>query len=93
MKTSTGRVATGNGAKYIVQLCKHWAHKLEVETLDDGGLVRFDAGTARMTADAEGLTVEIQAEDAEALERLQGVVVRHLDRFAFREAPLGFTWS
>ncbi|WP_345944342.1 DUF2218 domain-containing protein [Aureimonas sp. SA4125] len=27
------------------------------------------------------------------LERMKGVVATHLDRFAFREAPLGFEWS
>jgi hypothetical protein len=28
-----------------------------------------------------------------ALERMKGVVANHLDRFAFREAPLTFHWS
>jgi hypothetical protein len=27
------------------------------------------------------------------VERMKGVVARHLDRFAFREAPLRFEWS
>jgi hypothetical protein len=27
------------------------------------------------------------------VERLKGVVASHLDRFAFREAPLKFEWS
>ncbi|MCC2102319.1 MAG: DUF2218 domain-containing protein, partial [Hyphomicrobiales bacterium] len=26
------------------------------------------------------------------LDALKGVVARHLDRFAFREAPLAFDW-
>ena len=32
-------------------------------------------------------------EESEAVERMKGVVASHLDRFAFREAPLKFDWS
>ncbi|HSV00440.1 MAG TPA: DUF2218 domain-containing protein, partial [Roseiarcus sp.] len=31
--------------------------------------------------------------EKETVERLEGVVASHLDRFAFREAPLKFDWS
>ena len=34
--------------------------------------------------------VTIEAEEGEAVERMKGVVASHLDRFAFREAPLRF---
>ena len=33
------------------------------------------------------------AAEGEAVERMKGVVASHLDRFAFREAPLKFDWS
>jgi hypothetical protein len=46
-----------------------------------------------MRAEGEALSVTIQAEDAETLERMQGVLATHLDRFAFREAPLPFDWQ
>ena len=39
------------------------------------------------------LVVAVEAEDGETLERMKDVVARHLDRFAFREAPLRFDWS
>jgi hypothetical protein len=32
------------------------------------------------------------ASSAEQLEGLKGAVARHVDRFAFREAPLAFNW-
>ena len=41
----------------------------------------------------EGLTIAIDAPDPEALERMKTVVVEHLDRFAFREAPLAANWN
>jgi len=93
MKASTARVPTKSGARYIVQLCKHWAHKFPVEVGDGRGVVRFPSASAQMQADDAALTVIVEAEDAETLERMKDVVARHLDRFAFREAPLPFSWS
>jgi hypothetical protein len=92
MRRETGVAATGNGARYLQQLCKHWSHKLPVE-LDEGrGVVRFPEATAILSADPERLTVVVEAEDPETIERIKGVVASHLDRFAFREAPLPFEW-
>ncbi|MNT60197.1 hypothetical protein D3C72_1977600 [compost metagenome] len=86
-------VATENGLKYLQQLCKHWAHKLDVELGDRSGTVRFPDAVATMSADDTALTVAIEAGSAETLERMRGVVASHLDRFAFREAPLPFDWK
>jgi hypothetical protein len=36
--------------------------------------------------------VRIEASAVEQLEALQGAVARHVDRFAFREAPLAYDW-
>ncbi|WP_377275600.1 DUF2218 domain-containing protein [Rhizobium sp. R86522] len=95
MATSTTTVSTENGWKYLQQLCKHWSHKLEVE-LDEQNhkaVVKFPEATASMHSDASSLTVTIETEDAGKLETYQGVVASHLDRFAFREAPLPFNWK
>ena len=92
MARAIASVPTRNGDKYVKQLLKHWAHKLEVEEADGLGIVRFPAATATMRADAETLEVVIEADDAATVERMQGVVASHLDRFAFREAPLTFDW-
>lgn len=93
MNSATGRVETVHATKYIQQLCKHWAHKLDVEQSRDTGIVRFPAGVATMAASTDDLTVTISAIDEETVERLKGVVASHLGRFAFREAPLAFLWS
>lgn len=86
-------VATESGWKYLQQLCKHWSHKLDVELTEQKGVVKFAEATAVMTSDAKALTVEIEAVSDEILERMKGVVSSHLDRFAFREAPLPFDWK
>ncbi len=93
MAVETARVPTTNGAKYLQQLCKHWSHKLEVQLSDNEGTVRFPSAVATMKADPEALTVTVEAEDDETLQRMKGVVASHLDRFAFREAPLPFAWQ
>jgi len=91
--SATATVATEHGWKYVQQLCKHWAHKLDVELTENKGVVKFDGAVATMTCDAKGLTVVIEADGLESVERFEGVVARHLDRFAFREAPLPFAWA
>lgn len=86
-------VPTESGWKYLQQLCKHWAHKLEVELTERKGVVTFAEAIAVMRSDEHALTVEIEANSPEVLERMKGVVSSHLDRFAFREAPLPFAWQ
>lgn len=94
MASETARVPTGNGSRYLQQLCKHWSHKLDVRLEGDTGVVRFPAGAvATMTAGADALAVTVEADSEAEVERMEGVVASHLDRFAFREAPLRFDWS
>ena len=97
------RVPTANAGKYLQQLCKHWSHNLQVEFTPENGTVIFprDARGADWPGDAvvtfnvaeDGLDVRIDASSGEQLEGLKGAVARHLDRFAFREAPLAFAWN
>ncbi|MDF7775277.1 DUF2218 domain-containing protein [Sphingomonas sp. AOB5] len=101
--SSTARVPTASGSKYLQQLCKHWQHNLQVEFTPEHGTVVFpkDArgadhpGDALVTFDAVegGLDVRIDATSDAQLDGLKGAVARHLDRFAFREAPLAFDWK
>ena len=101
--SATAHVPTGQASKYLQQLCKHWQHNLAVEFTADHGTVTFprDArganwpGDALVTFDAgaDALAVRIDASAEGQLEALKGAVARHLDRFAFREAPLAFDWQ
>lgn len=93
MPTTFAKVPTAHASRYLQQLCKHWAHKLEVSFTPEHGEVKLPEGAlATMDAGVDGLDVHIAAPDAEILDRMKGVVARHLDRFAFREAPLAFDW-
>ena len=101
--SSAARVPTAHASKYLQQLCKHWQHNLMVEFTANQGTVTFpkDArgadwpGDGLVTFDAgpDTLSVRIDASVEAQLEGLEGAVARHLDRFAFREAPLPFDWQ
>jgi uncharacterized protein len=93
MPIATASVPTANGGKYMQQLCKHWSHKLEVDLSEERGVVKFPAAVATFKPAADALLVTIEGEEGEAVERMKGVVASHLDRFAFREAPLPFDWK
>ena len=87
MPHSEARIALDQPARYLGQLCKHFAHKLPVTLEEARGSIAFPMGTCRLEA-AEGLLLlRAEADEAEALERLQEVVGRHLLRFAFRAQP------
>jgi uncharacterized protein len=100
--SATALVATASGSKYMQQLCKHWAHNLTVEFDATKGTVIFpkdargaewpDQGVVTMTAQEDGLLCHINASAPGQLDGLKGALARHLDRFAFREAPLTFDW-
>ena len=95
-------VPTDNASRYLQQLAKHWSHNLSVEFTPADGAILFprDARGQSFPADAivtlrareSGLEVLIDASAREQLDGLKSAVASHLDRFAFREAPLQFDW-
>lgn len=100
---ASASVPTGNGGKYLRQLCNHWSHNLKVEQEGDHATILFPRdvrgadfpgdGLATFDAGPQALEVRIDATSEDQLEGLKDAVARHLDRFAFREAPLTFDWS
>lgn len=93
MTVVEGHAATTSGGKYVQQLCKHWAHKLPVELEGDVGTVTFPGAVVKMAGAPDAITLSISGDDGDEVERLKEVVERHLDRFAFREAPLNYEWT
>jgi len=101
--TIIARVPTENGSRYLQQLCKHWSHNLAVEFTPEKGQVTFPRegrsgswpsdAVLTMQAQADTLDCMLEGSSAEHCEVLKGVVQSHLDRFAFREAPLSFDWQ
>ena len=93
MTISQATVTTTNASRYLQQLCKHWSHKFQVEfTPSNGTIVFTDGRVVTLKAEPDTLLLHAEAEDAEALQRLEQVVEEHIVRFAFRET-LVFAWS
>jgi len=87
MLQSEARVTTERASIYLQQLCKHFAHRLPVEFTPEQGQITFSVGTCRLAAESGLLTLRAEAEDESRLEQLQGVIEKHLLRFAFRDPP------
>lgn len=85
-------VTTTNGARYIRQLCRHWAHRFEVAQGEADASVALPQARLTMHADADALQLHLAAGDPDGLAAMQDVVASHVNQFAFREAPLAFEW-
>ncbi|MBB4087378.1 DUF2218 domain-containing protein [Sphingomonas carotinifaciens] len=93
MSISVARVPTHSASRYLQQLAKHWAHKMTVAFTAEEGTIDFPNGSRlEMRADSETLDVVLSVPEGEDRDRMREVVSSHLDRFAFREAPLTFDW-
>ncbi|WP_242096851.1 MULTISPECIES: DUF2218 domain-containing protein [unclassified Sphingomonas] len=93
MSVSVARVPTRSASRYLQQLAKHWSHKMTVVFSEQEGTIDFPSGARlAMRAESESLDVILTVPEGEDVERMREVVASHLDRFAFREAPLTFDW-
>ncbi len=100
--SAAASVPTTNASRYLQQLCKHWSHNLAVTFSAREGTITFpkhgfgknypaDAAVKLQARESE-LEVLVHASADEQLEGVKSAVASHLDRFAFREAPLAFNW-
>jgi hypothetical protein len=90
--TASAHVVTETPARYISRLCKHFAHKLPVSFDDQQGRIESAFGLGLLQADAQGLTLRVESASSADLEKLQGVVASHFERFAWQEA-LSLDWQ
>ncbi len=93
MFDTTAVFETEHGGKYLTQLCRHFAHKVEVLQADDHGECRFSCGTAALHAEPGRLRLRVSAPTREDVAELQTVIESHLLRFAFREGKSRLDWT
>lgn len=91
MRSST-TIVTGNAARYMSQLCKHFGHRVPTVLSEREGQITFEGGQVHLRASPATLMIRVEAADSEGLVQLEGVVARHLQRFAFREPDLAVEW-
>jgi uncharacterized protein len=72
-------------ARYMARLCNHFAHRVAVQREATSAKVAFPNAPCEMQATDEHLEIRIETDDPANLERLQGVVTRHLKQVAPEE--------
>ncbi|MFV0360369.1 DUF2218 domain-containing protein [Tropicimonas sp.] len=92
MYSLTGTFTTAHGSRYLQQLCKHFAHKIDVSFEPEWGCLQFPFGRVELRADQSHLFVSCDTGDRDAADRCRAVVDSHLERFAFREAFTTMDW-
>src|SRR3954447_10645232 len=90
---SSATVPTSHAQRYMVQLCKHFGHRVPATLGERDGRIQFDGGEVRLRSAPETLMVIAEAAAPEGLGRLEQVIESHLKRFAFREPELAVEWS
>lgn len=93
---SEAQVVVATPQRYLGQLCKHFQHKAPA-SWGEGyrtGRIDFPMGTCTLAADDDAgrLIMTATAATIEDLARVENVIARHLERFAFRET-LATMWA
>lgn len=93
MTSETGRAATASASRYLQQLAKHWAHNNEVTFDDQSADIALRGNRVEMRAEPAALVVTLTTGPEGDTVRLRQIFENHINRFAFREAPLPFEWT
>jgi hypothetical protein len=83
--TTSAHVTTATPARYISRLCKHFAHRVPVSFDEKQGRIEFDLGLGLLHAEGDGLTLAVESQSPEGLERLKEIVGSHFVRVAWQE--------
>ncbi len=85
MFNSRANVTLVSASASMKKLCRHFSHKIETEFDDESGSVRFPFARVELKADGQQLTIQVEADDEQGLERGREVIGSHLIRFATRQ--------
>jgi catechol 2,3-dioxygenase len=89
---SRADVATDRPSPYLLQLAKHFRHKLDVTFDEREGTIPFAFGRCELRAEDGTLVLEAIAATPDELERVETVIASHLVRFG-RRHELSVDWS
>jgi len=85
-------IETSKAERLMKALCNHFAQRMPAKYEGDKGTIEFPGGKCEISATPDTLTVQVEAENADNLSRLEEVVVDHLLRFTPGE-NFEFTWK
>jgi catechol 2,3-dioxygenase len=90
--SSRAAIRTAKPSPYLLQLAKHFRHKLDVRFDERSAVIPFAFGTAELAAEPEELIIAAHAHTPADLARVEHVVGSHLERFGRRD-ELEVSWS
>ncbi len=93
MLSSQSQFTTETPEKYLVQMCKHFAHKVETTYSNTEGKVDFPCGKAEFFVDENNLIFKVSAENSENLNKSKSIIESHIIIFAFREKLERLEWN
>ncbi len=85
-------VATDKPSPYLLQLAKHFRHKLPVEFDERQATIPLAFGAVDLTAEDGRLVLDARAAEPGGLARVEAVIGSHLERFGRRD-ELAVTWA
>ncbi|MBK6644186.1 MAG: DUF2218 domain-containing protein [Anaerolineales bacterium] len=74
-------IPTDRAERLMKALCNHFARKIDAKYDGDKGYIKFGDGTCEISVTTNVLTLKVEAENLENIERVKRVVVDHLLRF------------
>lgn len=90
--TSIARIATPKARGYMIQLCKHFGHKVEASYTDTTGRIAFGERICELdSSQTDLLAITLHAGTEAELHAVEDIVACHLVRFAFKE-DLAIQW-
>mgnify|MGYP002715455251 CR=1 FL=1 len=92
MHVAEAQVKSEQASRYLVQLCKHFAHKRPADYDASRGWVDFQPGLCVMQAVGDRLTLRCEAPSEQRLHIVKETVEVHLARFAWRET-IAVNWT
>ena len=93
MFSSQSQFTTETPEKYLMQMCKHFAHKVETTYTNTEGFVDFPCGKAEFLVHENNLIFKVTADTDEDLNQSKSIIESHIVRFAFRENLEGLHWQ
>lgn len=92
MHVAEAQIRSERASRYLVQLCKHFAHKTPTDYDELHGRVDFLPGLCVMHAAGDWLTLRCEALSERDLARVKDIVADHLVRFA-RQEEIAVIWN
>ena len=74
-------IETNRAERLMKALCNHFARKITARYEGDKGYIEFGDGDCEITATSSTLKFQVEADNAEGLDHVKQVVVKHLLRF------------